>query len=442
MGIRLKPTTQHRSSSSLLKDAHLILGVIVVAWMTAGLFSYVIPYVPSVVRYGIYGVWLGLGLLDSRVYLQRLLVQTLPLVFLLLYLSVLSVFVEQPYVAVHRSAFIYLFILYSIFLFYCEPERFRARKLIFGFMCVEIVYVATNTFFALRADPAIARLLAIGAEDAVNYTSIASLKGLGGYAFVYGLIPVILFLAHQPLKGPMRSLLKWGAVVGLGIVVLQASYTLAILLLGAYLAILLLYRVSGKRRALLVGVAVVGALVLIVSRPAVANGLVYLSRTPYASEVVSIRLLELADFLTRGLHGSADLATRIDLYSSSWSIFLDNPLFGLSASPLSSAGGGGHSAWIDMLAYFGLFAFALLAFFTKAYSFTKSLLPTSYVGLYNLCWGYFISLGLVNTLFFGSIFAVWFVFIPFGIDVLSRNSRLNPAEDEVDRTRGSSQLMV
>ena len=73
--------------------------------------------------------------------------------------------------------------------------------------------------------------------------------------------------------------------------------------------------------------------------------------------ILNEKFLDLAQTISRNQGNSSQTLYRMELYTSSLSTFVKNPLFGING-PFGNINDriGGHSGWLDMMAYFGLFS--------------------------------------------------------------------------------------
>ena len=76
--------------NNIVTRIHMVLALIVIAWMNNGFFTYAMPYVPNFIRYGLYFAWLGLALVGNRDF-QKFIKQTWPLLLFLLYVAYILV---------------------------------------------------------------------------------------------------------------------------------------------------------------------------------------------------------------------------------------------------------------------------------------------------------------------------------------------------------------
>lgn len=411
---------QLNTGHKILKMSHKLLALIVVAWMSNGIFTYAMPFVPNFIRYGIFALWLGLAIFNRKRFLDKLIIETYPLLFFLFYLSLISLFVSYPSISIYKSSILYLLMIYSIFLYYFEDKYATFQKVLTGFLFVEFIFIGINTYLKLKEDPMIARYLATGFESAAQLTTIDNLKGLGGYSYFYALVPIILLSVYLLLNYSRKKLVFFTLAILLTTLLIDASYTTAILFTFVFILILLLNRIIKNHRFIVF--FIIAGVIFILTQGVLSPLLINLATMSWMPEVVSIRLFELNSLFLNDVSSQSDLHGRLTRYLSSLEAFRHNFLTGISVNPINTYKSGEHSAWLDTLAYFGLFAILMFCFFVKAYKYTKNRLPSKVRGFYNIYWLYFVCLGFVNTLFFANIFTIWLLFLPIVLVIFFKES--------------------
>ncbi len=172
---------------------------------------------------------------------------------------------------------------------------------------------------------------------------------IGGFGFVYSLVllhPFFVFFLRKRNRG------AWAVLVSVisGLCVVEAEFTTAILLFFvscvAYLFPPEADRQVVKRRVRAVVLLVVVVLVFL---PVFLN---WVSQWSFIPEDASEKITDIANLLQGEEADNVDTELRQMAYSSSWKLFLKNPVFGTSL--FSSEEGGGHSFFIDLLAKWGL----------------------------------------------------------------------------------------
>ena len=81
----------------------------------------------------------------------------------------------------YLKVFLYLWIVYTIFLYYFNSEHKRFFKTIVMFIFADCIYLAINTYVHLAENPLLARYLATGNVD----TTATTYSGIGSYGLCF-----------------------------------------------------------------------------------------------------------------------------------------------------------------------------------------------------------------------------------------------------------------
>jgi hypothetical protein len=297
--------------------------------------------------------------------------------------------------------------------YYIESEDWNAIKKLTAFSLGCIVFSCITTLRALALDPIAARILATGREELIQ-----GLGGLmiGSYGLVYGLVFVTVTLV-----GLLKAKLSIGwKVVFLSLAVLfaytifSAAFMIALLLILFGLILVLLD--IRKTTSLLITTVIFIALILLMS-PFLYNALNYLGdRTEH--DVLSMRFYELAHMVRYGTaEGTVTSEARFKFYWLSLSSFLESPILGVGG--FYGFGGsiwgiGGHSAFLDELAKYGVLGsvFLFVALFSNAFYVYKKFSSDKQRANYYSAIILFFILGLINTMLFVPLFFAAYFVVP------------------------------
>lgn len=399
-------------SASVFSLAMAVLALIVIAWFNNGIFPFFFPYIPNYIRYGIYSVWLGLSLTSNKRYLSALVLQIWPLLLFFIYMIFISFFIEVN-LKVYIKSIAYLIMLYSIFLYYIDGKYRKIQKLLCGYIIVDYIIVGINTFLQLRNNPMIARYLSTGIETREILLGDALYPGVASYGYFYALVSIILLLGFIFLNYRKRSLLAIIAVVPAIALLIKGAFTMAIMFTLIFLILIIILKYTNQYTFILI--TLLGIISLLIFQGFFATILSRCAEIDWIPNPVSVRLNELAYFFFGHDISGTDFYYRIVFCLRSLEAFIHNFLAGTVINPTSIYSLGGHSAWLDLLATFGLFSIPFFIFLYKAYKYGKKRIPMNLRSFYNVYWLYFISLGLVNTLLFAPIYTIWFLFLPLYI---------------------------
>lgn len=262
----------------------------------------------------------------------------------------------------------------------------------------------------------------------ITYSDVAGLRQhMGdsdfiskGFSYIYGLtfFSCLLFYVIR-IRFSIKNIVVWLCVIWLGliiVVVFRSLNTTAILLI-AMGALLAFYygRPHWKRKIIVVGVVL--TVVFVWAVPFIEQHLLRLG-TDYS--LVSIRFNEISQALSGNYVSSgsdSDLAARVNRMILSWNMFITHPLFGINhlTSDLTLLQGvlsGNHAEWVDSLAEYGLFAFALFYFLVKS---SKRVVQGRDVKIVFIL---YLITGFLNPVLFNIQNMVCFYIIPMTYDVL------------------------
>lgn len=396
-----------------LHTAMTILAIIVIAWFNNGLFTFITPYIPNYVRYGIYFTWLVLALITKKRYVTILVLQMWPLLLFFFYLVFLSFFVEMN-LKVYIMSITYLIIIYSIYLYYINVKNRQIQKILCEFIIIDYIIIGTNTFFHLKSNPMIARYLSTGIETIKRLLGDTPYYGVASYGYFYALVSIIILLGFIFLNFRKESLLAIIAIIPATALLIRSGFTIAIIFTLIFLILITMLRYNNKYTFALI--VFLGTISLLIFQGLFAVLFTWCAGLDWIPNPVSVRLNELAYFFSGYDIFGTDLYIRLLLYLKSLEAFLHNIIAGISVSTNGIYSPGGHSAWLDLMATFGLLAIPFFIFLYKAYKYGKKRTPIHFKPLYKIYWLYFICLGFVNTILFAPIYTIWFLFLPLFIN--------------------------
>lgn len=385
---------------------HLGLALFVLIWLNAGTFSYVSAAVPDAVKLGVFAIWLLLACRRNG-YWQSLLVRLWPLMLFHVFAASAALFEDNLQLSILLRNVLYLYAVFSIFLYYVEERYSAERRIIVYALLIDYVYVAINTALQLQLNPQVARYLS--AQSHVQEALLGSdlPLAIGNYAYFYSLVMLVAVLLYQGLGLRRRILSTIPIAAAAGVLIINAQFTIAIALLFVLVVAIVLLRLSSRGTGAIVitsalGIAMVGVSYL----PVLLRWLAGLEDVP---REVSVRLLEVAFATSGGGAAGGDLGLRLALYADSIRAFMSNVLFGT----YGGIGVGRHSTIVDLLGMFGLFAVLFFWFCFGVFRFTRCRLRGKDRTFINLMWTYIIVLGLVNTVMFSPMFIALMVLVPF-----------------------------
>lgn len=410
-----------KSKNSLLANIHMLLALVVIAWMNNGLCTYAMPYVPAIVRYILYFLWFGMAIGINQHFLKKFFNQAKFLIFFNTYMLFISLFVNMD-LMVQIKSISYLIMVYSIFIYYYNNNRYvKFQKYLCYFLIFDWTFVGINTYFQLQKNPLLARFLSTDIETREKLLGQSTFLGVGSYPYFYALVGVILLLAFLFLNQRKRKILLLLTIIFALLILLKSSFTIAIIL--AIIFIILIIMLKYMNKYIVLNIVLMGVILLFIFRGVFAYIFIFFADAQGIPTEVSIRLTELANFLSNLDISGTDLSARFRLYLESIEAFVDNILFGIVLKTDGHKLLGNHSAWLDLLGTFGLFSILFFMFLYEAYKHCKKSIPKHFLPFVNIYWLYFICLGFINTLLFAPIYTVWFLFLPMFINANYQRTR-------------------
>jgi hypothetical protein len=303
-------------------------------------------------------------------------------------------------------SFIMILPIISIFSF-CEYKRaYRLEKILFNVLIIGLIITSIITIRFLIQDPLASRVIAIAEGN-----SFYSMKGVGGFSFVYSLVLLcpVLFYSFIYTKSGNRWLYLLISCL-FGITVIAASYAIANIVMFMLLVVPIVFN---KKNIL--PVTIVFIIVLLAGKFLLSFAYDYI--LSIENTIIRIRFLELYNFaLFNEVQASSDISLRLSTYTGSFIKFISNPIFGVGAFFGTSGevvGIGGHSEWLDLLARFGIVgSLPLLLFISSILKNIKSSLQKKTRPIYIIILFYFLLLGLVNP-FLGLVSMTTIFLLPF-----------------------------
>ena len=279
------------------------------------------------------------------------------------------------------------------------------KKLLLVILVALFAVVLYNTFLEILNNP-----------DAIrHWEEFADMEdeNIGNYYFVYS-VPIVIVgisVCMAKLKG-FRKLICLGMIAVLFLFLLQASYTLAILIaiLGFALQIFLSFK-SPVTKILFVIVAVIAAFFI-------PDLLLFIANNA-ASNNMSVRFMELYSFFTSGDSSGYNLNGRLTLYGMSIQAFFNSPIVGNRSLNFD-----GHATFLTVLADTGIIGG--IPFYYLLFSMNKRMKALLNENAINFLPAFFclLLMGFSNPIHnsLPLAFAVWFI-VPLIINTLINKER-------------------
>ncbi|MFJ7638132.1 hypothetical protein ACIQZM_13965 [Peribacillus sp. NPDC097206] len=262
--------------------------------------------------------------------------------------------VDGKYVMITFILFIGGIFINHYYMYYNNNDLVLGKVAFFSILFY--VIASTQTYLGLKDYPLAARGLATG-SDPLQQTYLS--LGIGGFGFVYSAVFINILILYFVIK-KVQDVNKFYKILCLFIYIIittmliSASYATAILVL--LTGTLLIVMIKGKKSFIFCMILVFLFLFLINPIEMIGYFLIESAKLFKTNEVISSKFLDLAQGFVSESVGS-QTSGRGQLYLASLETFLRNPIFGIYG-PFGhdfKSEVGGHSGWLDLMAYYGLF---------------------------------------------------------------------------------------
>ncbi|MGE7947227.1 O-antigen ligase family protein [Lysinibacillus sp. NPDC093688] len=283
------------------------------------------------------------------------------------------------------------------YMYYKEDYKVLGRIAFFSLVFFTIGSI--QTYIGLLKYPMASRELAGAVVNNPVLGMLYNKLGIGGFGHIYSasfllVVSLYLLIRKSALITIKERILASITVISIFLMLLQASYatSLIIIFLG-FLLVLFVRNIS----SFIISIIVAGTLFLIVPKNIVNQFLLEISYFFSGNFILNEKFSDLANTFLFNT-GDGQTGDRIILYKNSLHTFFSNPLFGIYGpfGNLNAGSIGGHSGWLDLLGYYGLFTVIPL-FLTIFFNFRK------HMRFYK------------NTNFYGFIIVIFFLILVFGL---------------------------
>lgn len=403
-------------SMNKLKFIHALFALIVIAWLNQGIFTFLMPYLINYIRWGLFFIWFGMALFLNKKFVSTFFIQCWPLLLFSLYIIIISLFVKKSFINVYIQNILYLIMIYSIFLYYFNESCKRFQKVLVSFIFLDYVLVGINTYIHLIKNPLVSRYLSMGLPVSKQLLGPGNFYGVGSHGYAYSLVAIILlfgFLFFNFRNKKVYKVLTILMSIAFMTLLIKIAFTMAILLMTIFFILIIVIGYTNKRTFIVI--TIVGFVMFIIFHSFFSYMFINISEIKSIPKEVSVRLMEISQFLSGNKMAGTDLNGRLNLYSQSVDAFKNNIYFGIVFNSSNTYEAGGHSAWLDLLANFGLPSILFFMFLFKAYKYCEKNIILEFKLFLRVYWLYFVSLGVINTLLFSTFFTMWFLFLPLFI---------------------------
>ena len=300
---------------------------------------------------------------------------------------------------------IYALMILIIFVYYSHRPSL-IRKICLVCLLIDMIVMNFYTCYLLQFNSNISRIYAMGSEYVLKEGVTTYL--LAGFFHVYATIPILLYLCLRwkdvfKLSKRYRILIITYFISALFLVI-KANYATAILFLIFFcVGALFVNSKSGFINILTI------FFVVILIFFSLTTLLEYLSDNLYTGTIVEHRFNDVLKFINGQGDNKNDINRRMEFMRVSFDNFLEFPLFGTVEKNIEI---GGHTEWIDGLAYYGLLRYPFFIAFIivsirKVHEFINC---SSQIVILYLC---ILILGFFNPFINQNFFLALYIIIPF-----------------------------
>lgn len=218
-----------------------------------------------------------------------------------------------------------------------------------------------QTLIGLISYPFASRQLAGGIASNEQLIKLYTGLGIGGYGFIYSItftLIAIFYLFFNKDKRIKNGIKVFAFIISLIMIItiFKASYAISVMLLAISSISLLL---SNNLKGLVVVIIICILTFVIIPKSYIGNTILNIASIVDNNHILYGKFIDLANYFLFSPESSQTLG-RLNLYKDSLTTFISNPIFGLYnpfkiiTNPNYTVGG--HSGWLDFLAYYGLFS--------------------------------------------------------------------------------------
>jgi len=298
---------------------------------------------------------------------------------------------------------------------------------------------SVQTYMGLELNPLASRILATSVSHFEEEKVKLNQMGVGGFGYIYasGFLFLTLLYFVPKYRFKLRKIIKGIILVSLtaiSFMILKASYTTVILII---LSGILLVTVVRNKRMLVLTLVVIFVLILLIPQSSLGENILLFSKLFSGNSIVFEKLNDLGTSLLYNITTS-QTNNRINLYMQSANTFFNQPLFGIYG-PFGNINSsvGGHSGWLDLLAFYGLFTGVPLVaiLYTNFKKHLRVYREDRYYGYLVVIYFLFVVLGFINpVLYVYEIGFVLFMVVPsvpmISVEIRSKYLSLRGDKDE------------
>lgn len=335
------------------RTIQFFLSCFIILWLNAGNFEYIQGFFPQVIKFGVVLLWFLITSLIYRGFLELYLSKATSLLIMLAIILLSKSFGNVRYFNLYWMSYLYYAIIFAIFVcsfYYYDKQESKILLLV---LISDIVIVAIHTLIELMRNPILVRAMSTSVDSRMAILNGVIPIGVGGYGMCYQLVffsMLLVLLLDGKIQHKIWIYLSEALIF---CVLFSAQITLALIMQVIGVSILLLCRNDRKSFVWKIAFLIV-LTILLLNLDRILQCLIF-----YAGDDMAMRLEELIRITEISAESSGDIASRYRLYWKSFSLFLQNPVWG----DFGGTGIGCHSTFIDLLGAYGLLGiFGIISF--------------------------------------------------------------------------------
>ena len=259
------------------------------------------------------------------------------------------------------------FIFFAMSLIYFGLLPDKSKTSICKKIMILFAITAITSAIGVLIDPNAARTISHAAADDILQATykVNNIAGIYMFQSLVYFVPLLVCLPRRRKQKILPIIL----LILIFVVLLNASFTISLLLFLFALITSIVFNNKGKKRVIALICTTIVLAALFINGKAILSSL----SATIDNELVSSRIVELRDMIYSGV-STGDAGLRLELYTASLRTFIQNP-FGIGAFysyQTMENGIGYHSQLLDDLARYGIFSLAFyIAFFVSYYKMLK-----------------------------------------------------------------------
>ncbi len=370
----------------------------------------VIAYFPPIIFMGLFAVWFVFAMMTDATFLKRFVDKSWALLVFIILNVCIDLFFSMTIKLEMINCLIALF-MFAMMVFYAgRKDCDKFKKLIIFVVVIDLLIKIIYSISEITINPAIIKQMSTAGASQDREVSIL----IADYSTVYACVAVSIFMLGIWRKVSDRALriLALACALILAYFIFICSFFFALLLF--VYGLLILFVIKRKKNYALFPLALF-CLVLVFKQP-IADFCWQMSQQPYWNDIIQGKWNDMYMLLSYGSDAAYMSDMRLDLMQESLETFFKYPLFGVYGLDLNGRAGG-HSAWLDGLANYGILRYALFVLFLV--SIFKEMLKGNKrkKPLYAVI-SIYILLSVVNPNVFPQIWVTFAILIPFYYQVM------------------------